>query len=44
MKNSTFHVLICKAKPELLKHFARISKNLTRRQRDRIMKVVGGAA
>jgi len=39
MKNSTFRVLLCKAQPEILKHFANISKNLTSRQRDRILKV-----
>ncbi|EGY29583.1 hypothetical protein Rin_00004420 [Candidatus Regiella insecticola 5.15] len=43
MKKSTFRVLICEAQPIILVLFARISYNLTLRQRAHLLKL-GGAA
>lgn len=43
MKKSTFRVPVCEAQPLLLVLFARISHNLTTRQRVRLLNL-GGAA
>lgn len=43
MKDSTFRVRICEAKPALLIQFAYFSRHLTARQRITLIKI-GGAA
>ncbi|HGJ5857332.1 hypothetical protein [Arsenophonus nasoniae] len=43
MKKSTFLVLICEAPNQIIGLFARKSRNLTLRQRVRILNRVGGA-
>lgn len=44
MKKSTFRVLICEAPHQIIELFARTSRNLTIRQRTKILQRVGGAA
>ncbi|SPP32648.1 hypothetical protein ARAF_3015 [Arsenophonus endosymbiont of Aleurodicus floccissimus] len=43
MKKSTFRVLVCEAPNQIIELFARTSRNLTLRQRARILNRVGGA-
>ncbi|HGJ5883417.1 hypothetical protein [Arsenophonus sp.] len=43
MKKSTFRVLVCEAPNNTIKQFVEKSRNLTLRQRARILKSVGGA-
>ncbi len=42
MKKSTFRVLVCEAPNYTIKQFVEKSRNLTLRQRARILKRVGG--
>jgi hypothetical protein len=44
MQNSTFRVRVIEAQNQIIELFARTSRNLTLRQRARILKRVGGAA
>ena len=43
MQNSTFHVRVIEAQNQIIELFARKSRNLTLRQRVRILNRVGGA-
>ncbi|HGJ5904486.1 MAG TPA: hypothetical protein ACHBY5_12980 [Arsenophonus apicola] len=42
MNNSTFRVLVCEAPKHTIVLFSRLSRNLTLRQRARILNSVGG--
>ena len=44
MQNSTFHVRVIEAQNQIIELFARKSRNLTHRQRSRILQKIGGAA
>ncbi len=44
MKKSTFRVRVIEAQNQIIELFVRTSRNLTRRQRARILQRVGGAA
>ncbi|WP_290606392.1 hypothetical protein [Arsenophonus sp. ENCA] len=43
MRNSTFRVRVIEAQNQIIELFARTSRNLTLRQRARILNRVGGA-
>ncbi len=44
MRNSTFRVRVIEAQNQIIELFVRTSRNLTLRQRARILQRVGGAA